>query len=86
MASDMNLEIFIHNSGSKVRVVACRESLTTWLELPLSTDGTACITVFLNPDDCVRIANDLRCVGEHKARVQAAMTSPPTEDTMERVR
>lgn len=72
----MRSELQVFRGGKSVEVNGATD--TAWLTVPISDDKTATVTVFLEPEDCLRIAAELKQVGERGMRVRAAQLEPAT--------
>ena len=77
MNDNITTEIAIHSAGPRIAVGAGGE--TIWMTVPISTDGTATITVYLNPTDCLRVAELLKRAGDRGMRIRAAAAEPTPE-------
>lgn len=74
MNSPITTNMDIHSAGPHMTIGVGGD--TIWMTVPISADGTARVTVYLAPADCLRLAEDLKRAGERGMRIRAAAADP----------
>jgi hypothetical protein len=64
---DVSTDIHVHDRGVTKVVMS---NGTLWLDVPLSTDGTARITVFLDPTHALRLAESLLFLAKRAQQIE----------------